>query len=794
MKRPFRVVVLAVLAFLLLGPVPNSMARPTGPKVPTGRNAPTPKAIVLPEGDYAAYGNGATVHADVLRTGKNALVDVNVAFAAAAFSSDEPDEKYVNEIHRIVTGKLDKFGIDKNSYGRGAGLELGIGSDPVPLIGQLSEAAAPAPTDLVHNRIGPIAVPPLLRAELLRSQAKARSAEGCVLGKDQSFGLGSVLNLELLGGLVATHTRWPYREVSQSNSTTRIVSRASDGQLGLKSETRQTIAPVSFLNGLFTIEVLGEWALRAVSYGDESSIHYGPLNVSPETPVVRVLDSKGKPIIQVTTQMLLGKKGLALKIGDLAELAIGEDPRMIGDNAESDPLTDPGQVAAAADVVRVKLLKGALADVRVGHMEAAATVPDPDGIQCPGLIVDQTVDKPTVTPDEPFVYTITITNPNDCEVTDLKVVDTATLPAGVTIQLVPGVGGSAVANVATFPDLGTIGPGQTVTVKITSKVPLGSTEGLIKAVAVAEGVCPAELEPPNDTDGPPPGTPESKDIPVRGEDAVDGPNVDTCDLPNLEGQTLADAIKAITDAGCKVGKVTEDPEADPDDEGKVTDQTPDPGPLPKDTPVDIKVGGDLCIVPPVVGLTPEAADDLLEAADCDLGKTNPDSDNPGTPGTITTQDVPAGDVVLAGTKIDVGLKSGGDDTNIIAAATSCNVPGLVGLTEADARTKVEAAGCVLVTEPKNTSEANQLGKVMSQNPAADTVLPRGSTVKVGIGVQVLGDTLTNSQNEAVAAEPNLARTGGLFLSGLSLWLLLAGLATRAAASKRLWRLARRRNG
>ena len=38
------------------------------------------------------------------------------------------------------------------------------------------------------------------------------------------------------------------------------------GRLGLQSETRQTIAPVTFFKGApfqFTVELLGEWVLRA---------------------------------------------------------------------------------------------------------------------------------------------------------------------------------------------------------------------------------------------------------------------------------------------------------------------------------------------------------------------------------------------------------------------------------------------------------------------------------------------------------------------------------------------------
>jgi hypothetical protein len=115
---------------------------------------------------------------------------------------------------------------------------------------------------------------------------------------------------------------------------------------------------------------------------------------------------------------------------------IGEDPRMINDTAQSDPITEPTQVAAAADVVRVKLLKGTLADVRVGHMEAAVTVPK-GGVQgCPGLTVDQKPDKSTVTTGEDFIYEITITNPNDCVVSNLKLVEAPTAPAGVKFEIV----------------------------------------------------------------------------------------------------------------------------------------------------------------------------------------------------------------------------------------------------------------------------------------------------------------------------------------------------------------------
>ena len=803
MKRPFRAVVLAVLALLLIGPIPNSLARSAaGPRQPVGRNVATPKVIEdVAVGSAAGYATGTVVHADALRAGKNAVVNLDVAFSGAAFSQKPAPAPYENEVHRLVAN-LDT----KQALGRGTGLELGLLADPEPLIGELSKAEAPEPTELITNKVGPIAIPGIVYAELLKSGAQARATQtGCPMSKEAGYGIGSVLNLEVLGGLLSTNARPPYREVAQSSSITRIVKKVVDGNtvLGLKSESRQTIAPVTLFKDTpfqFTIEVLGEWALRAMAFGTaaDPSVHYGPRNVSPETPVVRILNRQGEPIFQITTQQipLLGQQGLEIVIPEVAEIVVGENPRMIGDNASSDPLIEDTKVAAAADVVRVKLLKGQLADVRVGHMEAAVTVPA-GGVQCPGLYVDETVNPPTVTTGEEFTYTIDITNPNDCIVTGLKLVASNTLPEGVTIELVSTTpSGSQSGSAVTFDNLGTLGPNETKTVKIKSKVPLGSAEGLIKALAVAEGVCPIEVVPPSDTDGPQTeGTPDTgSDIPVRGEDSVDGPNVDTCIVPKVQGLPLAEARRLIIEAGCDVGTVTEDPDADPDDEGEITEQGPDePGAsVPKGTDVDISVGGDLCTVPSLAGKSIAEAEQILKAAGCDLGDTDlPGGDNSGTPGTINKQDVPAGDVVPAGTKVNVGLVPGGD-SNIIAASTNCTVPGLVGMTEAEARTKVEQAGCVLVVEPKNTSDPNQLGKVMTQNPGADAVVPRGSTVKVGIGVQVLGDTLTSGQ-EADAA-PNLAKTGGLFLGGISLWMLVAGLAARGAGSKRLWQLARRRNG
>jgi uncharacterized repeat protein (TIGR01451 family) len=860
LKRSFHVVALAVLSFLLIGPIPHSLARPPDARSRAASGTDSVKALGVSPNDAAAYGTGTVVHADALRSGAHSLVDLDVAFSGSAFSSAAPAKAFTNEVHRLVTPKLDANG----GHGRGTGLELGLGSDPIPLIGRLSEASAPPSTRLLEHVVGPLGVPGILTADLLRSQAQSRSADNaCVMGRDQAYGLGSVLNLNVLNGLVNTVAAPPTREVSQSTSTSRIVTGSTPGRLGLRSETRQTIAPVTFFKGLpgqFTIEVLGEWALRATADGAKGSVSYGPLSASPETPVLRVLGERGQVLGQLTTQQLLTDKGLEIKIPGVAEIVLGEDPRMIDGDASSSPVIQPTLAVAAVDVVRVRLLEGTLADVRVGHMEAAVAVPA-DGVRCPGVKVIHTVNPPSVTPGQEFDYTITVTNPNDCDLSHLKLVETpAVSPAGVKFTLVSATPGGAdlAEDAATYPDIGEIGSGATKTVIIHVKVPSDSAAGKLSALAVATGVCPAQRLPTTDVPGPTgPDKAFSDDIPVTGQAPVDGPKVGVCLVPDLKGVTPTQARTMLEAAGCILGTVTDAGPGNPADLGKVVDQGPKAAtPVPLGTPVDITVGGPLCTVPSLVGLTVDQARTKLEDAGCKLGTvTTGPTGNPEDAGKITTQTPPAGEKVKPSTTVDVvvnppacvvpsvaglteaeakakveaaGCRVGevkpgpdnpdqagkvvdqgptggtevprGTEVNLTVAGPACTVPGLSGLTEDEARTKVEAAGCVLTTGQRTTTNPDEVGKVLDQSPPAAMVVARGSAVNAVLGapaVRVAGAALTRpavADNGAGNGAPTLARTGGVALAGLALWLVISGLMTQLAGSKRLWRLARRREG
>jgi hypothetical protein len=168
---------------------------------------------------------------------------------------------------------------------------------------------------------------------------------------------------------------------------------------------------------------------------------------------------------------------------------------MIGGADNSKPVETGTFAAAAVDVVRVTLLspepEGTLtaADVRIGHMENATAVPE-GGIEC-GIQMKKVTDKPSVGRGDSFTWTITVTNPNDCVLTQLKVVDTITADPGITWTVdsaSPSPSQKAKDNV-TWNDIGPLNPGQSKDLKITLTVGSDSTSGLFHDLAKATGVC-----------------------------------------------------------------------------------------------------------------------------------------------------------------------------------------------------------------------------------------------------------------------------------------------------------------
>jgi uncharacterized repeat protein (TIGR01451 family) len=460
----------------------------------------------LPATGHAAYGTASVVHEHLLQVGETRFENADVAFSGAAFASG-PVSEIKNEMARIINPAL----AAGNAYARGSGLEVGLGigqSEPNQIVpGSIAEAKAPPSTGLVDKQVPNVSVPGVVSADLLKGQAQAKANSACTTGTDLSYGLGYAANLDLVNSTVNSAATTPDRAVSQSRSHTFLVPQEGAPspirKFGLASETRQTIAPVTLFAGTgneITLEFAGEWVLRTVADGKVGKVFYGPGNVTPETPLVRILrPGDSGPEVQkiLSTQDLFGAAGFILDVSPLLKVSVGAPPRMIGGADNSKPVETGTFAAAAVDVVRVTLLdvEGGLtaADVRIGHMENATAVPE-GGIEC-GIQMSKNTDKPKVGRGETFTWTINVTNPNDCVLTQLKVVDTITADPGIvwTVDSASPTASQMSSGNVTWNDIGPLNPGQSKDLKITLTVGSTSGGGLFHDLAKASGVCgPAE--------------------------------------------------------------------------------------------------------------------------------------------------------------------------------------------------------------------------------------------------------------------------------------------------------------
>jgi hypothetical protein len=410
-------------------------------------------------GPYFGYATGTIIHADALQQASTRLANAEVAQASAVVGSAGFTGGTLNEMLQPVRPKAAK---GDRSYGRGSSVEAGLNqttpNDPdanqLKLPSTVSEAGAPPSTPLVTNEVLKLPANQLVYASLLRSRAQANwNNDTCILGQPISFGQSYAVDAQLVSAtaanpdgtlnnpLLAVDAPNPERAVSQSTSFTYLVSNG-DGTFGLGAETHETIAPITILRGTAnqtTIEFLGEWVLRTYASGTAAkgaTVFYGPGAVSPETPILRLLDKDGKVTKILNTQDLFGpgKLPTTVNVPGVLELTIGENPRAIGGPANSSPTQGgAGLIAAAAvDVVRVRLLDGQavrLGDIRIGHMESSVTTPA-GGIECP-LPVKKDVDKNPVTRGDVFTWTISIPRDAhaldgiDCQIVNISAIDTA---------------------------------------------------------------------------------------------------------------------------------------------------------------------------------------------------------------------------------------------------------------------------------------------------------------------------------------------------------------------------------
>jgi hypothetical protein len=319
--------------------------------------------------------------------------------------------------------------------------------------------------------------------------------------------------------------------VTQTVSRTRIVQPGVNGlvNFGLLAEVRQTIAPVTFDVGdqKFTVEVGGEWVLRAIADGTKGALTFGPDESSGDRPLLRVIDGQGHVVDEQDLAALTGKQ--AIVVSGIT-LFLGEDPRALGSVGEdpAKPIITGTTVAAAMDVVRLQAIdaENNPVQLRVGHTEVAVAVP-PQGLTCPGIGLVKELDRPKVEPDQKFSWDITVANPNDCLLDDVKLEDVVTASDGLRFEIVATAPPSRLVRdgVLAFDGLGPLHGGQSRAMRIDVHVAPDSPSGHFSDVATATGTCRPDPAPGEEDTSIGVGAAAPASVSRTGQVSLDGPVV-----------------------------------------------------------------------------------------------------------------------------------------------------------------------------------------------------------------------------------------------------------------------------
>ncbi|WP_030665796.1 Stk1 family PASTA domain-containing Ser/Thr kinase [Streptomyces cellulosae] len=206
--------------------------------------------------------------------------------------------------------------------------------------------------------------------------------------------------------------------------------------------------------------------------------------------------------------------------------------------------------------------------------------------------------------------------------------------------------------------------------------------------------------------------------------AGDGVSNDNVPVPNLIGQTQADAQAQLTNSDLKVGTVTQQP-CENQTKGTVCKQDPAKGEVKKQTPVNlvISTGAPKVTVPSVVGLPLDKAQSKLED-DYQLEVKTQTRESTEEPDTVLEQDPVTGKEVEKGTTITL---------TIAKAVAKATVPDVVGRSCEAAKAQMTASNLVGNCTDVETTDNSQVDKVISTDPQAGAQVDKNSTVNIQVG-------------------------------------------------------------
>jgi len=200
-------------------------------------------------------------------------------------------------------------------------------------------------------------------------------------------------------------------------------------------------------------------------------------------------------------------------------------------------------------------------------------------------------------------------------------------------------------------------------------------------------------------------------------------------VPNVVGQSESDATAALRAE--EFGVDVEREASDTVDEGVVISQRPGGGTQAakgSDVTIVVSTGPEQVTVPGLRGVDQATAEQRLQEVGLQLGSVT-FQPSQADEGTVIAQDPAATARVDPGTRVNIVVAQ---------AASTIEVPDVVGNLASDATFKLEQAGFQAVSE---TADSDQpVGTVIEQNPAAGTQVARDTTITITVSNGPAADT------------------------------------------------------
>jgi len=224
-------------------------------------------------------------------------------------------------------------------------------------------------------------------------------------------------------------------------------------------------------------------------------------------------------------------------------------------------------------------------------------------------------------------------------------------------------------------------------------------------------------------------------------------------VPRLIGRTKGEALRAIADAGLRIGNISQEESGQPVDE--VIRQSLRPGSsVPFGEIINIAVSQvETTTVPNLVGSSKDRASSLLTGARLKLGNIRQE-ESATTTDQVLRQSVSAGTRVTVGRAIDI----------VIAQAESTTVPNLVGSSRDQASSLLTGARLKLggIKQEESASTADQ---VLRQSVRAGTRVPVGQAIDIVIA-QTENTTVPNLVGSSRDQASSLLTGARLKLGGI----------------------------